>query len=1519
MLNTRKLTLLLLPLLACALALGCSRQASAATCDAGSIDGSFASAPVTGAISSGGESDCYSLPTLASGDRVAIHFETSGVSNGSPTWRLRDGDGNEVCSAYYYSSTCTISGATGWSLNVADGSASSGTFSYSISLRRLDDPQGCADLGDPASWSFDSGRTDGTLLPGGGARCYTFERQFGEADGSYWFRALRTGGNLNPLWHVYGPTGNEECSGWSGGLDNRCRLISYGQFALVVEAPYSGEAGAFLATARKLNAPQGCGASPPTAINAEAVAESIASAGEADCFALSGLSASDAVSVVLSAGSGSNQSPRWSLIDGDGSQICDSNSGYDAFASCDLSGTAGWALVVYDNGGGTFGYSLSVRRLTNPSGCAPLGEPGAWSFASARLNGSVGETLQARCYTFNRSVDEEDGSYWFRTARSAGTLAPYWSVYGPSGSQECEGSNSTVDQSCRLLADGQYVFLVADNNGEKTGSFFATTRRLTDRIGCTALASTAFGADAVAGDLSTGGSIDCHAIPGVSAGDSVAVDFRSFSGSSPSPRWTIVDGNGNTVCDSYTYGYSFYCLLSGAPGWSLLAYDAGAGSFSYSLAVRRLTDPQGCTPLANAALWSFTGPRIDGSIDGALGSRCYTFTRAASDPDGAHWFRTIRTSGAVNPKWSLYGPNGQRECSGSNDAPGANCRLLAAGQFALVISDSNGDQTGNFLLTAKKLNPPSGCSDIASIAFGIPPVSGALSTSGEVDCYRVDGSSGDILDFSSTGSATAFVLVNPEGEPRCYWYYSQCVLNEDAKMTLLVYSYNGTGTGSYRFEASCENVPCGQSETAVADVTPNRLGAGEYTSAVVRGRDLELLESVKLLRNGQQVDGQLAEPAADGRAIEARFDLSGASLGTWELQAKFIDGTTRNLPGAVTVEPQRPARISVELIGREAFRVNRPSTVTVSVHNSGNVDGMVVPIALSGIPEGSVVEPLFGMQEPAGNPDEPEMQEASYNQSTDTLTFENGIAVPMFLPRVPAGRTMQFQFRITAPVQGVSFKLRAVAGQCLGSKHGSFGSTTSLVSTQVFDVTPSCAMDFAQAIIGFVPFGDCFNAGFEAGNLLAHALFGPMFEAGDPMPVGAVDGVSFGLSALGCGLDATGVGGIVADVVLKGASLGTSGVQLAGDCWVPQSESELPQTAVTAIDPNELVGPIGVGPQRYLSGDAPFEYRILFENVATATAPAQRVKVLNQLDATKLNPASVLFQDVRFGSTVFTLPYASHEIHDRIDLRPDRDLLVDVDATVSPSGLLEMELQAIDPETLEPPEDPLAGFLPPNIASPEGEGQISYTVSPKSLPSGTVVSNQASIVFDDNDPIQTPAWTNAIDRQPPVPTVSAEPGAAPGSAEVSWSGSDDAAGISLYEIEVSKDGGPFVLWMTATAAGSSVYVTDKAGAYSFRVVARDGADNTGQSSLAGVSLNPQSNPGGEPAGDPPPPAAQTPPAGPPPAVTPPGGRAACVQAATSAYKRALKAAKKKHGKARARAMRAAQAAKRRRLQRCEQT
>ena len=249
--------------------------------------------------------------------------------------------------------------------------------------------------------------------------------------------------------------------------------------------------------------------------------------------------------------------------------------------------------------------------------------------------------------------------------------------------------------------------------------------------------------------------------------------------------------------------------------------------------------------------------------------------------------------------------------------------------------------------------------------------------------------------------------------------------------------------------------------------------------------------------------------------------------------------------------------------------------------------------------------------------------------------------------------------------------------------------------------------------------------------------------------------MSWGLTAAECAADLFAPTKLV-KLFAKAGSIGGGAIQAAGDCLVMPSDSSMQQRAVTSIDPNDIRGPVGVGEPRFIPGDGPLSYEVLFENLPAATAPAQRVEIHNQLDTTRVDPATVLFEDIRFGTTIFTLPYASPQIDEMIDLRPAQNLLVRVTADTSAGGMVQWVLQAIDPETLAPPENPLVGLLPPNDASHRGEGLVSYSVAPRTLDSGAVITNKASIVFDSNPAIETPTWSNTIDKQSPVPTVTAD-------------------------------------------------------------------------------------------------------------------------------------------------------------------
>ncbi len=263
-------------------------------------------------------------------------------------------------------------------------------------------------------------------------------------------------------------------------------------------------------------------------------------------------------------------------------------------------------------------------------------------------------------------------------------------------------------------------------------------------------------------------------------------------------------------------------------------------------------------------------------------------------------------------------------------------------------------------------------------------------------------------------------------------------------------------------------------------------------------------------------------------------------------------------------------------------------------------------------------------------------------------------------------------------------------------------------------------------------------------------------------------------------------------------------------------------------DPNELVGPEGYGAGNYIAPEGPLTYEALFTNEATAGAAAREVRLSDQLDPSKLDLATFSFGPIFFGSTVAAPPPGLQKWTTTVDLRPTKDLLVEIEAELDThTGLVTWNLQAIDPATGKPPIDPSDGFLPPNAVPPEGVGGASFTVQPDAgLTTGEVIADKATIVFDQNTPIETAPWLNTIDTSTPsshiAAVAAAPPGGNCGNLGVSWTGTDTGAGIDHYEIYVSKNGGPFEIWQPMTAATGAVFPGALGTTYSFSSAATDG-------------------------------------------------------------------------------------------------
>jgi uncharacterized protein (TIGR03437 family) len=278
------------------------------------------------------------------------------------------------------------------------------------------------------------------------------------------------------------------------------------------------------------------------------------------------------------------------------------------------------------------------------------------------------------------------------------------------------------------------------------------------------------------------------------------------------------------------------------------------------------------------------------------------------------------------------------------------------------------------------------------------------------------------------------------------------------------------------------------------------------------------------------------------------------------------------------------------------------------------------------------------------------------------------------------------------------------------------------------------------------------------------------------------------------------------------------GEGLTGNCKKPK----LPK------DPNEKKGPLGYGPQAY-TGNQKALYTIYFENMASATAYAQNVKITDKLDS-NFDWRTFRLKEVGFGNYRIPVPENRAFYQGRIQLGEDLgNLLADISAGINiATGQVTWTLTAIDPNTGEQPNSASLGLLPPNDQTGRGQGYVTYTVQSKAgLPTGTQITNKATIIFDTEEPIATNTVTNTLDADAPVSAVNALPLSSSATFTLSWSGSDPAGGSELqsFDIWVSENDGPYQPFLSGTTDTSAQFTGQPGRTYRFYSIARDNAGN----------------------------------------------------------------------------------------------
>ncbi|MFM9102451.1 MAG: S8 family serine peptidase, partial [Cyanobium sp.] len=262
--------------------------------------------------------------------------------------------------------------------------------------------------------------------------------------------------------------------------------------------------------------------------------------------------------------------------------------------------------------------------------------------------------------------------------------------------------------------------------------------------------------------------------------------------------------------------------------------------------------------------------------------------------------------------------------------------------------------------------------------------------------------------------------------------------------------------------------------------------------------------------------------------------------------------------------------------------------------------------------------------------------------------------------------------------------------------------------------------------------------------------------------------------------------------------------------------------------PNDILGPEGFGEDRWIDTDEPLRYTIRFENVATATAPAQEVFITQQLDA-DLDWRTFRVDDYGWSGAVYELEGDRAFHSTRIDLTETKGFYVDIAATIDTlTGIATWRISTVDPTTGEAPLDAQQGFLPTNDENGRGEGFVTYSIRPKSTAkTGDVIDAEAEIIFDTEEPIKTPPIFNTLDTDKPTRQINSLPETTDNpQILVSWTGSDTGSALANYTIYVSDNGGDYTPWLTNSILTESLYQGQPGHTYQFYALATDNAGNT---------------------------------------------------------------------------------------------
>ncbi|MEW5625124.1 hypothetical protein AB1388_00880 [Streptomyces hydrogenans] len=584
-------------------------------------------APATGAGAGPTGVVCRSFPG-APGDRVTVTgVPDSGLAG--PGW-ITDDTGTRVCPVREADGGdgCVLPESAGGYryLGVVDAEGDGSASSYTLLVRRLSDPVGCAPVAVTAY-----GSAPAAAAPATGCRTFT-----PAATGRYDVHAITPGDQPVGI-EVYAQDGSTVCA-----TGENCALTGGVPYTLVTDA-----------AVRVLDRASTAGCTSDVAL-AVAHRGTFAARGAVDCLLLP--VPQGAHLAVLSDGAAT-----LTVVDAEGRPFCGSGL---AEGTCALGGTAPYRVLVAQRyaDAASDSYGLVVHRTDAPSACRTF-LPGDFTPDPARMRVRTGDGVFADCLTI--PADGHAPRELAQIQRVAGTAHASVVVLDAAGRKICSiGTYNSPWTTCALTPGLAHTVLLQGSDAQ--AEFELTRRDLTASArGCVTTPAVAVGSPSTGGAPAPPGGFRCHQVTTADARDTLHLNARDALATT---RLGVYGADGVGLCGYFTKG----CAVTGSTRYQVLVVvrEDEQAAATYRLDALRIGTAAGpapeCVRIPNAS-YGFTAPAA--TLSEQKSAVCAVLPTATSDSFDLR-FTPAGSSAQLPTPWLYHSSpatNGCTEIFGSAD------------------------------------------------------------------------------------------------------------------------------------------------------------------------------------------------------------------------------------------------------------------------------------------------------------------------------------------------------------------------------------------------------------------------------------------------------------------------------------------------------------------------------------------------------------------------------------------------------------------------------------------------------------------------------------------------------------------------------------------------------------------------------------------------------------------------------------------------------------------------------------